>query len=350
MTRRNLLIVSIRIVVLAGLVVFESGTVSFSIAAADRQTKSVSTPPSTASHSGILQQPKKLSDRLTLLQQAKNEIITTKKIAAEITKPSQKSNDGGYLANVNVIDCFSSYSYKYTGGRYKDEEITFRLRVPPNMNVEKRYPLIVSLHGAGESNDNNTRQLSHLQYSLHMLAGPESVDCFVIVPHCPVDNRSWTSSLKYANGKGDSPIEYTKEIIDELVRVYPIDTRRISCFGLCSGAAGGWAMAARWPDLFCAMVTSQLVVVPHDPSISRLLGTSLWLFNNIDDPSFPVGPVREMAKQFSSLGGTVCLSEGSGGHNSWTRALRENRDAWLESTTVGVQSFLWFNLTHTRKS
>ncbi len=289
-----------------------------------------------------LQAAEKLSDRITLLERAKLETMTPKEIAAETAKSSTKSQDGGYLAHRNAIDCFSAYSCRYTGGRYKDEEITFRLRVPPGMKLEeqcespKKYPLIISFHGVGESNDDNRRQLSHLHYSLNLFIGPESLDCFVLVPRCPIDNKSWTNSMQMKDGKGDSPMECTKEILDELMKIYPIDTNRISCFGLCSGAAACWEMAGRWPDLFCAMATTQLTVLANDPTVYKLLDMPIWLFNNVDDPSFPVTPVRIMAMDFARAGGSVCLSEGRGGHDSWTRALRGNQVmAWLAAQEKG---------------
>lgn len=278
----------------------------------------------------------KLSEKITLLEHAKLDTMTSDEIAAEVAKSSRKSTDGGYVANHKTIDCFAAYSCKYTGGRYEDEEITFRLRLPPKMDPGKKYPLIISFHGVGESNDDNRRQLSHLHYSLRYFTGPESLDCFVLVPRCPVDNKSWTYSMQYKDGKGDSPMECTKEILDELQKIYPIDTNRISCFGLCSGAAACWEMAGRWPELFCAMVTTQLTTSQSDPTFYKLLDISIWMFNNVDDPSFPVAPIRVIAKKFAAAGGSICLSEGTGGHNSWTRALRDHRVmAWLAAQEKG---------------
>lgn len=283
-----------------------------------------------------LQSAEKLSDRIMLIERAKLETMTPEEIAAEIAKSSKKSKDGGYVANHKAIDCFSSYSCKYTGGRYKDAEITFRLRVPPKMAPGKKYPLIVSLHGVGESNDDNRRQLSHLHYSLRFFIGPESLDCFVLVPRCPVDNKSWTNFMQVQDGKGDSPLEYTKEILDELMKIYPIDANRISCFGLCSGAAACWEMAGRWPDLFCAMATTQLTTSESDPTIYKLLDMPIWMFNNVDDRLFPIAPIRIVAKKFAAAGGSICLTEGRGGHDSWTRALRDHRVvAWLAAQEKG---------------
>ncbi len=288
------------------------------------------------------QAAEKLSDRITLLERVKLETMTSAEIAAEIAKSSTKSKDGGYLASRKAIDCFSAYSCRYTGGRYENEEMTFRLRVPPGMKStgqvesEKKYPLIISFHGVGESNDDNRRQLSHLHYSVNLFIGPESLDCFVLAPRCPSDNKSWTNSTQMKGGKGDSPMECTKEILDELIKIYPIDTNRISCFGLCSGAAACWEMAGRWPELFCAMATTQLTVSANDPTAYKLLNMQIWLFNNIDDPSFPVAPVRVMAKNFARAGGSICLSEGRGGHDSWTGALRGNQVmSWLAAQEKG---------------
>ncbi|MGL6193705.1 MAG: hypothetical protein ACRC2T_02645, partial [Thermoguttaceae bacterium] len=108
---------------------------------------------------------------------------------------SEKHADGGYVANTSVVDCFTAMSYQYTGGRYVNETINFRLRMPEKTISGKKYPLLIWLHGVGESGDDNTRQLSHIQSTIEFLAGKNSMDFYLLATQCPADNTSWATSI-----------------------------------------------------------------------------------------------------------------------------------------------------------
>jgi len=71
---------------------------------------------------------------------------------------------------------------------------------------------------------------------------------------------------------------------------------------------------------------------PADVSfcVDHYLKTSLWAFNNPDDKAAPAEPMKNVIKQIRNTGGLAYLTERMGGHDSWARAMREDKViAWL---------------------
>lgn len=118
---------------------------------------------------------------------------------------SKKHSDGGYVADKAVLAFFEEKEYLYTGGRYDNQAIRYRLHRPSNIDPQRTYPLIVWLHGKGESGDENTRQLSHVQTSIEFFDGENELDFFMLATQCPKDNPDWNTSIS-PEGKGDAPL------------------------------------------------------------------------------------------------------------------------------------------------
>lgn len=270
------------------------------------------------------------NDSAFLLQEvARIDRLSNVNVEKITDEKSEKHADDGYIANPAAVDCFAAYSYQFTGGKYYEKEITFRLRSPLKIVKGRKYPLIVHFHGAGESNDDNTRQLAHLQSTLELLFGPQNIDCFILATHCPANNRNW--SIPSTNDcKGDDPLTYTSEIIDIILKEYPIDQNCVSAFGICSGARGMWEMAERRPDLFCAMAGATIAISPKDVQERRSHTENIWFFHNDNDETAPLEPVYAAVKMLKSTGANVHLTVRQKAHDSWSDAMRTDKVyAWL---------------------
>ena len=65
------------------------------------------------------------------------------------------------------------------------QSIKYRELTPKDMNVRKKYPLVIFMHGAGERGDDNESQLKH---GGQMFLNPVNLDkypAYVIFPQCP---------------------------------------------------------------------------------------------------------------------------------------------------------------------
>ncbi|MDR2437820.1 MAG: hypothetical protein LBE12_00425 [Planctomycetaceae bacterium] len=67
--------------------------------------------------------------------------------------------------------CFEEQSFSYTGGKYENSEIKYRLHVPQKIKPNKKYPLVIHLHGVGEAGKDNTFSLAHLHSVLPLMLG-----------------------------------------------------------------------------------------------------------------------------------------------------------------------------------
>lgn len=264
--------------------------------------------------------------KIQLLEEAKE--VSARQIRKASKSESQMSETGGFLANPNMLDCFAAMQYHYTGGRYHNEPIRFRLYSPQKIEPGRKYPLIIHLHGVGESGLDNTNQLSHMQTTIRYFAGESRLDFFMVATQCPSEEQGWTRSLSQ-EGKGDAPLTILDEIVDTLIEEYPIDQDAISLFGICSGGGAAWEYAARHPNKFAALgACSSSPVFRTAPTNS--LRTSYWSFNNRDD-RIPYQDVVQFVNAVNAAGGEAAVSlRDLGGHDAWSRALsEENVITWL---------------------
>ncbi|MDR1964119.1 MAG: hypothetical protein LBQ50_10105 [Planctomycetaceae bacterium] len=264
--------------------------------------------------------------RLELLSKAKISSISKREITKVAAEVSKKHADDGYLANPKAKDCFDALGYRYTGGRYNNELIRFRLRCPPKIVSGKQYPLIVWFHGKGESGDDNERQLAHLHYALPSLVGSKSLDFFMLITQCPRDNPYWNTTVS-SEGKGDAPVTIAMEIFEQILEEYPIDRNKISTFGMCSGAVGSTELIQKYPQLVSAVVyisaTPPVGQMPNDVTISS--------FNCTEDAHVPIQAMRDYVKKVNTTGGNAHLTEiRATSHDAWTPALSQHKViAWM---------------------
>ena len=106
-----------------------------------------------------------------------------------------------------------------------------------------------------------------------------------------------------------------------------LDERRVAALGVCSGANAARALSEERPELFCA-----LALCGYSPSSINTdrFPAPTWAFNNTHDEIASIKDVRAAIKNARSRGDSVWLTERPGVHDSWSRALRDDRAvSWL---------------------
>ena len=271
--------------------------------------------------------------KIALVRSAK--ILSDSVIADAVETDSERHPEGGYHADRNVVDCFAEMEYLYTGGRYLYEPVRFRMLFPKRLESGKTYPLIVWLHGRGESGNDNERQLAHLQVTLDLLAGSDRPDFFMIATQCPQDNSQWTRSIS-TSGKGDAPLAIAGEILEAAVGEFPIDRDRITVFGLSSGASAAWELTEQYAGTIAALVPCSGSPPPHLRAES-FKETTIWAFNNRGDAGVPFEETAFFLEQINRLGGHAYMSlDNRSGHNAWERALRDEKVLlWMIAQSLG---------------
>ncbi|TDC21350.1 hypothetical protein E1265_18320 [Streptomyces sp. 8K308] len=153
----------------------------------------------------------------------------------------------------------------------------------PDVRPGRRYPLVVALHGHGESGDDNFAQIAGNQISVAFAdpARQARHPAFVLSPQAPRGTPGtggwWRSDIR---------AEVLELVRATLARNPAIDPSRVYLTGLSMGSYGSWALLPEHHDLFAAAV---LVCGAGDETAAvDALGTfPIWSLHSADDAVVP---------------------------------------------------------------
>lgn len=191
-------------------------------------------------------------------------------------------------------------------------------------------PLVVYLHGSGGQGTDNLKSMGLGNvFGSRVAALPENqrrFPCYVVVPQT---NRGWVrygpptagdSVAQVVPGLGDGARQ-ALQVIDALIREFPIDPRRIYLTGQSMGGAGAWHLLAQRPDFFAAAA-----ILCGSRSLDAVSGirTPIWNFHGDADAVVPVDVSRERIAALRKAGARPISTEYAGvGHNVWEWAYTE---------------------------
>jgi predicted peptidase len=220
------------------------------------------------------------------------------------------------------------------------EGMPYRLMKPIDFKADekKRYPLILSLHGAGGKGINNKKNLMVWNGVLAEEALRKKHPCFVISPQSPVGSRIPSSAPKLSKeAKADLPEVWRKvvtsgrawledvpegrlqtvfDLLDSLCKQYPIDLNRVYVVGHSMGGFGTFESIALQPDRFAAAIPSAGGMLPwHD--LNKMTNLPIWAFHGDQDTTVPIGLTKVVFEQMKKLKGNMKLTKlGGVGHGS----------------------------------
>lgn len=168
----------------------------------------------------------------------------------------------------------------------------------------KPWPLMIFLHGHGERGDNlNKVKL----WGPPKRAEKEPDFPFVLVsPQLPDKYHSWQ-------------VSQLEQLVEHSVESLNVDPDRVYLTGLSMGGRGSWALAAKTPERFAAVIPICGGGKPR--TASQLLNVPIWAFHGDADRVVPVDETKEMVKSIKEQGGEkVKMTIYPGvNHNSWSR-------------------------------
>jgi len=218
-----------------------------------------------------------------------------------------------------VIDCFEERTFHYTGGKYQNAKIKYRLHTPETIQFGRRYPLIVHLHGLGEAGSDNTRSLLYLGAVLHLMTGQKRQDFFLLVAQCPRDTPGWSF-----RPTEDGTLDVLMAAIEHVIAENPIDKNQITATGVSSGGRGVWELILKYPDMFAGAVPTSCSAPQQLQRLATLKQTPVWAFVNKEDRQIDVESLRKAKQVINSSGGSMVFTEANvPSHNAWTPAMRD---------------------------
>jgi predicted esterase len=180
-------------------------------------------------------------------------------------------------------------------------------------NPDKRYPLIIFLHGAGERGLDVTWVHAPGPWQ-YVLSHPE-LGCILVAPQC--DPQSWWMA------------NYVDDFISEVLTKYRVDPDRVYLTGLSMGGFGTWAETCAHPERFAAVAP---ICGGGDPTQApRMKDVPTWVFHGAKDSVVPFARSQEMVDALKAAGSNVKFTVyPEADHDSWS-ATYSNPEfyAWL---------------------
>lgn len=223
----------------------------------------------------------------------------------------------------------------------RKDTLPLRILYPKDFDESKTYPLVIFLHGRGESGNDNEKQLAHGSklFQDSILKYP----AIVVFPQCPSD--SYWSNVNITtdhNGKrhfnfqkGGKPTRAMAMLLkyfDKTYRQKYVDKKRVYIAGLSMGGMGTFEMLRRRPNAFAAAIA--ICGGDNVANVRKYAKkVNLWIFHgekdDVVDPVFSKNIVDALQKQDANPCFTLFPNAN---HNSWDPAFAEpNFLQWLFS-------------------
>lgn len=215
-------------------------------------------------------------------------------------------------------------SGKQTAQHFEKEvkvEMNYLLYLPADYGKEpdKKWPLILFLHGMGERGDNLDKVKDHGPPKL--IAEGKEFPFIIVSPQCP-RTQLWV------------PSELT-HLLDEVEAKYTVDKDRIYVTGLSMGGFATWALAGDQPERFAAIAP---VCGGGEPAMAwRFRRLPAWVFHGAKDETVPLERSQQMVDALKKFGGDP----------KFTVYPEAEHDSWTE-TYNNPELYDWF-LTNVRK-
>ncbi|MBI3137265.1 MAG: prolyl oligopeptidase family serine peptidase [Sphingobacteriales bacterium] len=211
--------------------------------------------------------------------------------------------------------------------------LPYRILYPENYDKNKKYPLVLFLHGSGERGKDNEKQLTHGARLFLSAENRKKFPAIVLFPQCP-DESFWATStidrtvqparfeLDYS-GEANWPLTAANELVKKMIAEGAVDPGRVYITGLSMGGMGTFESVFRYPNLYAAAlpICGGGDVEEYDKRVSK---TAFWIFHGSADRAVDVKMSRDMVDKLKKLKVELKYSEYPGvNHNSWDNAFAE---------------------------
>ena len=220
------------------------------------------------------------------------------------------------------------------------EVLPYRILYPKNYDAQKKYPLVLFLHGAGERGDDNEQQLKHAVKVFLESENRGQFPCIVLAPQCPKDSY-WSSvnidrSTYPLKLDFDYDNEITKglklamELTKETIKKERIDKKRVYITGLSMGGMGTFEAVYRFPKRFAAAI-AVCGGADVDAYQKKQAKVPFRIYHGAVDQVVAVGHSKAIYDKLVFLEANVQYKEYPGvNHNSWDYAyVEKDLLAWL---------------------
>lgn len=238
---------------------------------------------------------------------------------------------------IDIYEAFTKETFEHEG-----TVLPYRLYVPEDFDAEKKYPLVLFLHGAGERGDDNDAQLKNAVQILFDREDQLMSGAVVVAPQCPVDNQwvdtPWENgNYSVAEVPESNELATAVELVGAVAEKYSCDPARLYVMGISMGGFGTWDVLMRHNDIFAAGIP---ICGGADPEMAEIfMETPVFTFHGTADTTVPYDGTAEMVEAIEDLGSRVVnfISYNNDGHGIWDKAAKEEGlMEWLFSQKLEI--------------
>jgi predicted peptidase len=224
------------------------------------------------------------------------------------TLPTGVENDGVVAP---VVDDFARRSFTDAAGT----RIAYRFFRPGKLRGGRTYPLVLFLHGGGETGSPQVRPANETQITANrgaiVWATPERQahdPAFVVAPQLPGRTSQWTEPAIRAA---------VMALVARLGERYPVDPDRVYLTGLSRGGRGAVEYLSLQPRTFAGALLAAARAEDDDVSaVPAFKDVPLWLVHAADDPVVPYQGSVDIANALAAAGAPVTRGEWAGDNSA----------------------------------
>jgi predicted peptidase len=180
-------------------------------------------------------------------------------------------------------------------------KLNYLLFLPDGYDTsDKKWPLILSLHGAGESGSDIEK--------VKATGLPKLLETKTDLPFVVISPQS--------EHGGWNPYALNA-LLDDALAKYNVDPDRVYLTGLSMGGAATWALGTGYPERFAAIAPICGRGIPS--RAARLKHVPVWAFHGAKDSTVPIAATEAMIKALKDAGCEPKFTiYPEIGHDSWT--------------------------------
>ena len=217
--------------------------------------------------------------------------------------------------------------------------LKYRILMPLEFSKDKKYPVLLFLHGSGERGNDNEKQLIH--GSRFFFNNRNKYPAILLFPQCS-ENDYWASLIddpdnpsvfKFDYGrKPTKSLQLVISLLDSIEQLQYVDNKRIYVGGLSMGGMGTLEILYRKPKTFAAAFS--ICGAGNTDSVTKYAkNTKLWLFHGAQDQVVLPEYSQKMVDALKNAGAKPKYTlYPKAHHNSWDDAFKEPKFlSWLFS-------------------
>lgn len=227
-----------------------------------------------------------------------------------------------------VSGAFVPRIYKDASGEHK-----YQIFVPRDYSADKKWPVILYLHGAGERGTDGVLQTT-VGLGPYVKQRAATFPFFVVFPQCEDTQGRILTAWSASSPDGQRALAILEAVQNE----FAIDRTRCVLTGWSMGGYGTWSLGAADPKRWSALVP--VAGGGETAWAPQLKDIPIWAFAGANDQVVPARATRQMVDAIRAAGAHPLYSEVPDvGHDIWKVAYNDNRlFEWMLAPSATIPS------------